>query len=123
MPENCMVAAARQAMEAMYRGRCTVTEHQQYQEGGRTKYREVVVLRDQPCRLSFSSAPAAGAADPVAPLLQTVKLFLPPNIEVQSDSKITVTQNGITTDYRGSGVPMRYGTHQEIMLELFWGWT
>lgn len=123
MPENCMVAAARQAMEAMYRGRCTVTEHQQYQEGGRTKYREVVVLRDQPCRLSFSSAPAAGAADPASSLLQTVKLFLPPDLEVRSGSKITVTQNGITTDYRGSGVPMRYGTHQEMMLELFWGWT
>lgn len=123
MPESCMVAATRQAMETMYRGRCTVTEHQQYQEGGRTKYREVVVLRDQPCRLSFSSAPAAGAADPASPLLQTVKLFLPPDLEVRSGSKLTVTQNGTTTDYRGSGVPMRYGTHQEMMLELFWGWT
>lgn len=79
------------------------------------------VLVDQPCRLSFSSSPSATNGD-VAEINQTVKLFFSPEIKVKEGSKITVTQNGVTTAYKQSGTPAHYPTHQEILLELFKGW-
>ena len=38
-------------------------------------------------------------------------------------SKITVTQNGVTTDYASSGKPAVYETHQEVILELKEKWS
>lgn len=51
-----------------------------------------------------------------------LRLFLAPEIKVAPGSKITITQNGVVGEYKNSGVPAMYDTHQEIMLELFKGW-
>ena len=53
---------------------------------------------------------------------QGVKLFLAPEIVISSNSKIVVTQNGVTDEYSASGIPAIYSTHQEITLESFRGW-
>ena len=82
----------------------------------------MVVLEGQPCRLSFSSSPNTNQTDTAAQLVQTIKVFLAPEIRVQAGSKLTVTQNGVTTEYKSSGEPALYQTHQEIMLELFKEW-
>lgn len=50
---------------------------------------------------------------------QSVVLFIAPEVEIPSGSKITVTQNGKTTDYCRSGESAVYTSHQEIALELF----
>lgn len=113
----------RRALQAMYTGRCTVVERQEYEEGSLTKFREVPVLENQPCRLSFGTAPAAGMPEGAAPLKQTVKLFVAPDLTVKPGSKLIVEQNGFVTEYKGSGVPARYPTHQEITLDLFERWT
>jgi hypothetical protein len=81
----------------------------------------VVVIENQPCRLSFSSNPSATDGD-IAEINQTVKLFFAPEIKVKEGSKIIVTQNGVTTEYKQSGTPAVYSCHQEIFLELFKGW-
>lgn len=78
------------------------------------------VLVDQPCRLSFSSSPSVSDGD-VPKINQTVKLFFAPEITIKEGSKITVTQNGVATVYKQSGVPAVYQTHKEILLELFDG--
>jgi hypothetical protein len=41
---------------------------------------------------------------------------------VKPGSKLTITQNDMTTEYQSSGKPAFYSTHQEIVLELFKGW-
>ena len=82
----------------------------------------MVVIENQPCRLSFKTAPSTSDNGAVAETAQTVKLFLAPELQVKEGSKITVTQNGVTTDYKRSGAPAAYPTHQEIQLELFKGW-
>ena len=51
-----------------------------------------------------------------------MKLFIAPDIEVKSGSKITVTQNGVTAEYSASGEAAVYESHKEIMLELWKGW-
>lgn len=118
---------ARQAhkavVEALYEGRCTVTEYQAYTKPNKaTGYHEVDVLTDQPCRLSFSTIPTAEQTGTGASVQQTVKLFLAPEINIKPGSRIAVTQNGVTAAYCQSGEPAVYASHQEITLELWKGW-
>ena len=116
------VVKVRKALEKGYIGTFTVTEHQKIKKPNHTTgFSDVDVLVDQPCRLSFSSSPSSKDGD-VSEVNQTVKLFFSPEIMVKEGSKITVTQNGVTTAYKQSGTPAVYDTHNEIILELFKGW-
>ena len=116
------VVKVRKALERGYNGTFTVTEHKKITKPNHTTgFSDVDVLVDQPCRLSFSSSPSAKDGD-VAEINQTVKLFFAPEIKVKEGSKVTVTQNGVTTAYKQSGTPAVYQTHTEILLELFRGW-
>lgn len=116
--------AARKAIEATYTGMVTVSEYQRVKDPNTalTSYKEVVVLENQPCKLSFESIATAVQTGTVATVSQAVKLFLSPDITIKPGSKLTVTQTGVTTEYSSSGVPAVYPTHQEIMLELFDSW-
>nr|DAL55760.1 MAG TPA_asm: hypothetical protein [Caudoviricetes sp.] len=49
--------------------------------------------------------------------VQTVTLFLDPEIVVVPGSEVVVTQNGRTTTYTASGVPMVFQSHQEVPIE------
>lgn len=70
-----------------------------------------------PCRLSFSTLVAATVSDNAAAVSQVVKLFLDVEVDVSPGSRIDVARNGQTTQYRSSGIPARYSTHQEVILE------
>jgi hypothetical protein len=121
LPKNAVVKA-RKAIEKGYIGTFTVTEHQKITKPNHTTgFEDADVLIDQPCRLSFSSSPSTSDGD-AAEIKQTVKLFFAPEITVKEGSKITVTQNGITTAYKQSGTSAVYDTHKEILLELFERW-
>ena len=121
LPKTAVVKV-RKAIEKGYIGTFTVTEHQKITRPNHiTGFSDVDVLVNQPCRLSFSSSPSATDGN-FAEIKQTVKLFFAPEIDVKEGSKITVTQNGITTVYKRSGTPAVYQTHKEILLELFEGW-
>ncbi len=117
--------AARQALERTYDGVASVVEYKKIkdEETRITNFKEVSVLEGQPCRLSFSSITTVVQSDSTASVNQTTKLFISPDVAIKPGSKITVTQNEVTKDYTYSGVPAVYATHQEIMLELFRGWT
>lgn len=116
---------ARKTIESLYNGRCTITEYHKVTKANKsTGFEEVTILTDQPCKLSFgtnnSTSSANGGASAVA---QIVKVFISPDIIIKPGSKLTITQNGVTTVYKNSGQPALYSTHQEITLELFEGWS
>ena len=113
--------AARKAIEATYFGRLTVTEMQKVRNEKLKLMEEVetVVIKDQPCRLSFERLQAAVQSESAATITQGVKLFVSPDIAIKAGSKLTVTQDNVTTDYIRSGVSAVYPTHQEITLELY----
>ncbi len=113
--------AARKAIEATYSGTLMVTEMQKVKDerSKLTKNVEVVVLENQPCKLSFEKLQAAIQSDSAAAITQGAKLFVSPDVSIKPGSKLTVTQDEITTDYIRSGVPAVYPTHQEIALDLF----
>lgn len=117
--------AARRAQEATYEGLCTIFEYQEVIDA-KTKLsseKEVVMIEGQPCKLSFEKLKTVVQTETAARAAQGIKLFLAPEIAVKSNSKIVVSQNGVTEEYFASGKSAVYPTHQEITLELFRGWT
>ena len=117
------VVKVRKAIESLYTGKCTITEHQKIKkENKSTGFEDVVVLTDQPCRLSFSNITNTSTGDAASAVTQIVKVFLAPEIQVKPGSKLTITQDDVTTEYKSSGKPAHYSTHQEIILELFEEW-
>lgn len=125
LTEN-QTAVIRQLIEKTYIGTCTISEYKKVPvEDGSTEFQETIVLENQPCRLSFSSSPSTNSnSDNTAQsVIQTTKVFISPDINIKSGSKLTVTQNGITKAYENSGEPAIYATHQEIIVKLFKGWT
>ncbi len=123
LPQNVLVKT-RKALEKLYTDTCTVIEYQEYQKPNKsTGHQEVVVLENQPCMISFKSSDSTNNTESASALPQTVKVFLVPEVNVKPGSKLSITRNGITTDYKNSGEPARYDTHQEITLELFKGWS
>ena len=71
-----------------------------------------------PCRLSFESVPAAAPDTNTATVTQAVKLFLAPEYLISAGAVLSVAHDGVTEEYRRSGVPASYATHQEIPLTL-----
>lgn len=132
LPENQVVnklttaqKAARKAIESTYQGICTIVERRDVRDETTKITRrneEVIVVENQPCKLSFEKLNAVVQTDTVAKQIQGAKLFLAPEIEVKAGSKIMVEQNGVTTIYSASGIPAVYQSHAEIMLELFQEW-
>jgi len=116
--------AARKAIEGTYTGLLKVTEYKAVKDPVTkiTRNQEVVVLENQPCKLSFETVTAAVQTETAAAISQAVKLFVSPDVTIKSGSMLTVAQNGVTTEYTSSGIPAVYPTHQEIMLELFSKW-
>ena len=114
----------RKAIEKMYIGTCTITEHQKVKKDNKsTGFQDVIVLENQPCKLSFSSITSTSQTETAAMVAQTAKVLIAPEIQIKPGSKLTITQNGVITEYKNSGEPALFDTHQEIILELFKGWS
>ena len=111
---------ASKAIESRYKGFCDILEKRKVKDEitKATVLKDIAVLSNQPCRLSYSSSGTANQTDTVSNIEQTIKLFITPEIKVAPGSKLRITQNGVTTDYISSGVPAVYETHQEVSLEL-----
>ena len=116
-----MMDKTRKAIEMLYRDKCTIIEYQPVKDPvtKRTNNKEVIVLENQPCKLSYKNINSTEEGK-VAKLVQTIKLFISPNISVKAGSKLIITtQNNITREYVRSGESAIYPNHQEIILELF----
>lgn len=113
--------AARKAIESTYKGVCTIVERQDMRDEKTKitrKNEEVLVAKNQPCKLSYEKLNAVQQTETAANIMQGVKLFIAPEIKIKNGSKIIIEQNGIKSEYALSGVPAVYPTHQEIILEL-----
>ncbi len=116
--------AARQAIESTYDGVATIIEHHKIkdEQSKLTYFKDKVILENQPCKLSFKNLSTAKQGESAATITQMIELFISPDITIKPNSKIIVTQAGVTTDYTYSGVPAVYDTHQQIILEFFTEW-
>lgn len=118
------------AVESLYSGTCTVTATTPTFDEitKQTTNTETTLFADQPCRLSFISAPPSDKLVSFSHNLihsdtprahfanQQIKLFIDPSLDIPPGSKISVTQNGLTQYFKSSGVPAVYSSHQELEL-------
>lgn len=115
------IALARKAVESQYKGVCTIYEHAEIEDPdtGETipSPGPVPVHENVPCKLSKKTIAAADGGEVANTIKYEPVLFISPDIEVKSGSKIVVTQHGVTREYVKSGEPFVYETHQEIMLQ------
>ena len=125
MLSEAAMVRARAAIERLYDGSCTVYEKQKIKNSdGSTSFTSMAALVDIPCRLSYKSVDSISSNDDLsATSAQAVKLFLSPDVDMKPGSRVEVTQNGGTENYKFSGQPARYATHQEVSLELSKGWS
>lgn len=115
-----MYAQLRRGVEYLYQDYCDIarvvevfdSETKQTRGGWQT------VVSHQPCRISFSTVVPAGSVNDVATVSQTIKLFIAPELDIPAGSRITVTRNGKAVEYKASGVPAVYNSHQEVLLLL-----
>lgn len=118
------IEMAREAIESTYIGECDIVEYVTIKNDitKRNEHKEEKVLEKQKCRISFKNISNSNQSETTNNVTQIIKLFISPDINIKNGSKIIVTQNGKKQEYKNSGEPARYETHQEVMLELFKGW-
>lgn len=120
-----LVARVRAGIEMLYDGLCMV-EVQTSEKNPVTKKNESKTVKlyvGIPCRLSHESKePGTTRTLPAAD--QTIMLFIAPQpeIEIPPNSRITITQDGVTERYACSSVPNNFPTHQEIELVKWEKW-
>ncbi len=111
------------ALKKLWTGICDVYVKEQVNNtlNGVTEFKEVLKIKGQPCRLSFSSNKIAEQSGATG-ISQSIKLFIDNSLNIPAGSKIVVTQNQRTEVYSQSAPPAVYSTHQEIELKLFERW-
>ena len=108
-------------LATLWSGKCTIYEYHDITDPftKQTIQREVAVLEDEPCRLSYRHEQATNIQSGAAVVSQSIKLIIRPDLVIKAGSVIEVTQHGVTCKYKGSGQPAVYCNHQEIVLELY----
>ena len=117
---------ARKNLEKLYDCKFDIVEYQEIQKPNKsTGFGEVKVKEQIPCKISYERISTINIVDDNAnKKTLSTKLFISPDIEIKTGSKIIVTNSlGQIKEYQSSGEPAQYDTHQEIMLELFEGWS
>lgn len=121
---SAVIKQSRKAIESLYDSTCTVIEYWQEKDPVTKKMgnKEVTVFQDKACRLSYSSNKKSDQTEVANAVTRVIKVFIAPELDIKAGSKIVIASRGKTTEYKNSGIPAVYDTHQEIVLELFKGW-
>lgn len=108
-------------LSILWTGLCTIYEYTSVTDPDtyQTTQKMVVVLENEPCRLSYRHEQATNIQSGAAVVSQSITLFIRPDLVINPGSVIEITQNGVTTKYKGSGKPAVYTKHQEIILHLY----
>lgn len=116
-----MVKSYQDTIKKLWDGVCDiyVLETVRNEENGRDEPKEVKVVSQEPCRLSFSNISSTSEQDSAPRIQQALKLFISNGVEIPAGSKIVVTQEGRTDAYASSSKPAVYSVHQELMLVPF----
>lgn len=113
----------RKQIEKLYDCVCTVIQSQEkLLENGVTTFVDEIIIENQPCRISQQSITKADNNGAVSEAEKTINLYIAPEVEILAGSKILVTYNDVTTEYRRTGIPSMYDTYQKIQLEYVGRW-
>lgn len=116
-----LLKSYRESLERFYTDTCSIYEYQKAKDP-KTKITEsklVKVFENIPCRISFKNVATAQQTDSSATISQITTLFISPEIVIKENSKIDIIRNDRVLEYKNSGTPAIYSTHQEISLNLY----
>lgn len=115
----------RKSLEKLWKGTCAIYVNQEIVDPitKRSSFKLVSLYSNQPCKLSNVSITTTNPNNNAFEVTQKTKLFISPELGIPAGCKIVVTQNSKTTEYERSGEPYIFTNHQEIMLDLFKGWS
>lgn len=107
----------RKAVERLYNDTATIItyDNTDIDEYGKVRQCENI-HKSIPCRLSYKGSPAT-SGDVMPVFVQSITLFIAPDIEVPEGAAIDVIRNGTLLHFKSAGVAQRYQSHQEISLE------
>lgn len=115
------IKAYRKSIEKLYDDTCSIYESGMIKDP-KTKITkptdDILVVENQQCRISFKTISSTNQTESNNRTSQEIKLFIAPELLIKEGSKIVITRNGRTTEYKNSGTPAIYSTHQEIILTL-----
>lgn len=116
------MVAHRKAIERLYDSSCTVIVSQEYvSDNGVTEFKDVILYSKQPCRISQQSVTKASNNHVVSEVDKIISLYIAPELDIPAGSKILITYNNLTREYKSAGLPSVYDTYQKIQLEYV-GW-
>ena len=100
-------------------GKATIYEYQEVvdETTHQSSHELTPIVKDEPCRLSYSSESLTSIASGVPITYQTITLFIAPTIDIKSGAVIEVTQHGKTVRFRRGTEASIYTDHQEVSLE------
>lgn len=105
----------RAVLERTYIGTAKVYVYEKIKENGITKSKEKLLIENLKCRIDYDTITGTEQSN-LGHTYQQITLFCNPDVIIPANSKIEVSQLGITEVYKNSGKPARYTTHQEIIL-------
>ena len=108
------MVAHRRAIERQYNGRMTVTAFVTVEIDSETMNIKQVLLTDVPCRLQRSQNKSANVAGVHANIDYDVKILCAPELNIPAGCVIEVRQDGMDYEFKHTGEPFKYVTHQEI---------
>lgn len=122
MQKTTVVAAYRKAIESLYTGllSATVRETSKDPVTKASGLKEHTVYEGIPCRLSFSNAQVL-KEDKVMANENQMTLFTGPEIDIKTNSKIIVKQNGYTYTITNAN-KKSYASHNEYSCTEFIRW-
>lgn len=112
-------------IEQTYDDTCTVSIQENIKDPVTkiTSKVSIMLLQEIPCKLVIESSSPVIVSNEATKPVQNVRLLLDPEVEIPVGSKISVTNQGRTQEYKRSGKPILFATHQEVELELFQEWS
>lgn len=114
-----MINITREFIEKMYTYKCDIiVKEKVVNDNFETTFKDKELYKNVKCKLSYNSVLSAEKSVNKTLVFSNVKLFINPDIEIPSGSRIRLKQNGKVEYYNYTGEVALFFTHQELSLEL-----
>lgn len=108
------VSAERKAIETLYDAECTVFRAVSETDNFISAEKSAVIAENIPCGLS--NVRDSSFQEDCGRIIAEKELFTAPEADIKPGDTVTVTAYGRTTEYKATGEPMVYATHQQVRL-------
>lgn len=116
-----MFKRARLPIRKLFTDTCTIISNERLvvDDFGSMQTNEVIICENEPCRLSYTVfKPSDTIYDGPSEVIQLITLIIREDLVIPANSRVIITRNNITAEFKCSGKAALYSNHQEINLKL-----